>query len=97
MDTRGYILLIIIAVCLIALICVVKKQKKLTKGTTSGPKVPPEPEIPETSGPEITVTSGPPQHTIYAFQVKNPTRLCPFCDAENRIGEQYCNVCGQKL
>jgi len=42
-------------------------------------------------------SSGTSLKTIYAFKGKNQIRLCPFCDGENELEANVCNICRRDL
>lgn len=103
MDSSGFVLLLIVAACVIALIYIAGKQKALdeevvikptdssgSSGTTSSTtgSTPSQPE---------EKPSGPPQNTIYEFNATSAKRLCTFCDGENSVGAKVCNICGRDL
>ncbi len=101
MGPTGYVLLIIVAACIIALICISKKRKALDE--ESYIKTPP-PSIPSTARAatsdvpkEAEMFSGAAQNTIYEFKSKSAIRLCPFCDGENSTGAATCIICGRNL
>lgn len=104
MDSSGFVLLLIVAACVIALIYIARKQKALdeevvikpTDSTgSSGTASSSTGSTP--SKPEEDKPSGPPQNTIYEFNAKSTKRLCPFCDGENSVGAKVCNICGRDL
>ena len=76
MDTSGYILLIIVAVCVIALIFISRKQKALDRDYPIVPSVPADTDGPKEETEEEP--SGPPQNTIYEFTSGTGKRLCPL-------------------
>lgn len=101
MGPTGYVLLIVVAACIIALICISKKRKALDEESYIKT---PTTSIPST---ERTDTSNVPketeklletaQNTIYEFRAKSTTRLCPFCDGENSLSAATCIICGRNL
>lgn len=101
MGPTGYVLLIIVAACIIALICISKKRKALDEESYS--KTPPTsiPSAEKATTPNVTKEaeslSGATQNTIYEFKAKKATRLCPFCDGENGTGAATCIICGRNL
>jgi len=101
MGPTGYVLLIIVAACIIALICISKKRKALDEESyikTPPPSIPSAESATTSNVPKETETlSGPAQNTIYEFKTTRTIRLCPFCDGENSTGAATCIICGRNL
>ena len=97
MDSSGFVLLLIVAVCVIALIYITRKQKALDEEVVIKPTESSGSSDTTPSKPEEDKPSGPPQNTIYEFNAKSTKRLCPFCDGENSVGAKVCNICGRDL
>ena len=100
MDVCGWILLAIVAVCVIALIVIGKKREALEadpvvvdgKDSGRGSTVKPvEKTVP------VPAVVGPPQVTIYEFKLSGKLCLCPHCDGENNAELSNCHICGHKL
>ena len=103
MAVGGWVLLGIVAACVVALIIVVAQQKKIDKKMESL-AVPPKPEPPkpgpskpEPSKPEPPAPEGPKQNTICAYRSAEKRRLCPVCDGENSMTAARCHICGEAL
>lgn len=105
MTPGGYILLIIVSVCVLALIYIAKKQKELNdlddyvKRKEKEKKEESREEKKEDKNESIKddIVRTQPQHIIYEFSAKSAKRLCPFCDGENSVGAKICNICGRDL
>lgn len=98
-----YVLIIIIAVCVIALIQIHKKRKEEPVIDPIVVKGPDTSDANDKTEPSSDVAkkeekpSGPPQYTIYQLSAKKAMRVCPFCDGENRTEALVCNICGRDL
>lgn len=90
------ILILIVAISLIALIRVSKKRKALEKSLEESSDKRDTPVLPDTEK-KTEITSGPSQINIYELSSKAGTRLCPFCDGENRAGVRVCDICGRDI
>ncbi len=101
MSPTGYVLLIIVAACIVALICITKKRKALEEDSyikTPPTSIPSTESAPASTVPKETeITSEMAQNTIYVFNARAVTRLCPFCDGENNAGAATCIICGRNL
>jgi len=101
MGPTGYVLLTIVAACIIALIFISKKRKALDEESyikTPPPSIPSAESATTSNVPKETETlSGPAQNTIYEFKTTRTIRLCPFCDGENSTGAATCIICGRNL
>lgn len=102
MTSGGYILLIIVSVCVLALIYIAIKQKELAnlddyvkskEKEKEESRVKKKEDKKETIIDEKVVTH--PQHVIYTYSVKGIKRHCPFCDGENSVGARVCSICGR--
>ena len=101
MGPTGYVLLIVVAACIIALICISKKRKALDEESyikTPSTSIPNTEKAATPNTPkEAEMPSGAAQNTIYEFNAKRATHLCPFCDGENSAGAATCIICGRNL
>lgn len=102
----GFILLIVIAVCVILLVMISKKRKELRdmmyyeRERESGefivkdlPKTPGKTKSdPVDPGPTSTIKSK--QNTIYEYQCWTRTRVCRQCDGESAMNADRCGICG---
>ena len=93
MTPGGYILLIIVSVCVLALIYIAKKQKELDDLDYYIKRK--EKEKKDIIRDSKVLTH--PQHIIYEFSAKGTKYVCPFCDGENSAGAKVCNICGRDL
>ena len=103
-DMDGFILLIVIAVCVILLVMISKKRKELRdmyeRERESGefivkdlPKTPGKTKSdPVDPGPTSTIKSK--QMTIYEYQSWTRTRVCRQCDGESAMNADRCGICG---
>ena len=99
MDSIGWILMIIVAICVVALVLIKKKQKQMEEFYDSFSSETDEKESKKAEK-KITVApinEGPMQITIYSYQASKEQRLCALCDGENEKGAVHCRICGQKL
>lgn len=113
MDASGWILLLVVAVCVVALIYVAKKSDKLLEETPSD-------ETDSISSSSVSgrsvggASSGSSavkpaavqakveepedsQVTIYAYGSSRANRLCTLCDGENDVSATHCRICGNQL
>ena len=106
MDSGGYVLLFIVAACVIALIYISRKQKDLDDGPhKEGGSSGGSPDGGTGGSPDggtpvkhiEEAPSGPPQNTLYEFHIKSAKHRCPFCDGENSAGARVCDICGRNL
>lgn len=105
MTPGGYILLIIVSVCVLALIYISKKQKELDdlddyvkskeKEKAEASREEKKEDKKEIIKDNKVLTH--PQHIIYEFNAKSAKHRCPFCDGENGVGAKVCNICGRDL
>lgn len=105
MTPGGYILLIVVSVCVLALIYIWKKQRDLDdlddyikrkeKEKEEDSRKKKEEDKNEYIKDDKVQTHS--QYIIYEFNVRSAKRICPFCDGENSIGAKICNICGRDL
>jgi hypothetical protein len=100
MDFGGFILLLVI-VFVIAKIFFAKRNKKEKaadhgKVSEGAPAESAAHAAADASSAE-KIPSDPPQNTIYEYCVTSRTRICPYCDGENRRVDNVCSICGRDI
>lgn len=97
MDTLGWILLLIVAACIVALIVISRKRRELEKRISSefdsDGSLNSEKPVADNAPQE----DGSPQMTIYEYRSSSSKCICPICDGENELTAKCCRICGQKF
>lgn len=92
-------LLLVVAICIITLIYISKKRKAAEKEKYTAAKPSAASSVTEKTTVSEKIEKRPEtvQNTIYKFETKAATRLCPSCDGENGANAETCIICGQRL
>lgn len=97
MDTGGWILLLIVAVCIAILIVVIKKSRDLDESGPAETSVTSTSRVGENPVEIIPQAEVSPQTTIYEYRSAAPKCLCANCDGENEWLANFCYICGEEI
>ncbi len=102
MDVRGWLILLIILLCITAallahLIFRAKKRKETEALASTEDEAKADEWLERLVAFQTDQEKASKQITIYAFNSQGQKCLCPLCDGENEMSAIYCQICGQKL